>query len=69
MHDASPRLRPTQGAKTLICTVTHESLEAESNSIGIRPCPRGRFGIVQQGVVDVERLLHPYDYVYAYGSM
>jgi len=48
--------------KTLICAVTDQRLETEANGIRIGLSSSGRLGFSQQMLIDVQRLLHPYDY-------
>src|SRR4051812_26275252 len=59
---ACVRFRSAKRAKALVGAATHQSLEAKAYSVGVCLRARGRPGLAQQVLVDVQRLLHPSNY-------
>ena len=51
-------LRSTQTTEPLVRPAADQCLEPQANGLGIRPRARGRLGLLQEPLVDVERLLH-----------
>lgn len=61
-NDASPELRSTKRPQPLVRTTTHQRLQTETNSVGVGLRADGEPGLAEQILVDVQRLLHTYDY-------
>jgi hypothetical protein len=59
---ARARLGAAKGAKTLIRAVAYQCLETEPNCVRVRPGPANRLGFPKERLVNVEGLLHTYDY-------
>jgi hypothetical protein len=59
---ASARLRAAKGPKALIRGMPDQCLEPEPNRIGVGFGARRRLSLTQEALVNVESLLHPYDY-------
>ena len=59
---ACARLRPAERAKTLVRRASNQGLETKPNRVGVGPGPGCRPGVPQEVLVDVEGLLHTYNY-------
>jgi hypothetical protein len=61
-NGARARLRPAKGPKTFIRPAPNQRLETKPDCISVGLCPGRRLCVPQEVVVDVEGLLHTYDY-------
>src|SRR5262245_7200855 len=59
---ASTWLRAAERAKTLVGGTTDQCLETEPNRVGVRRGAHRRLRLAEELLVDVQCLLHTYDY-------
>jgi hypothetical protein len=54
--------RPRQGAEALIGRMAHQGLQAQADGLRIRACAAGRLGLLKELLIEIEGLLHTYNY-------